>query len=127
MTKTILIADDRSDARQLLEDILEQFAPRIRVLVAVNGEEALKLARAEKPDLAFLDVMMPIKSGFEVCREIKDDPDLVKVYVILVTALSQLQDREKGAVAGADEYVTKPYDTQLIAERIEAILGIKPL
>jgi DNA-binding response OmpR family regulator len=127
MAKTILIADDRSDARQLLEDILEQFAPRIRVIVAVNGEEALELARAEKPDLAFLDVMMPIKSGFEVCREIKDDPDLANVYVILVTALSQLQDREKGAVAGADEYVTKPYDTQLIAERIEAILGIKPL
>lgn len=127
MTKKVLIADDRPDARQLLEDILEMFGSRLKVLTAVNGEEALALARAEKPDLAFLDVMMPEKNGFEVCREIKKDPDLAKMYVILVTALARREDREKGASAGVDEYITKPYDTRHITERIRAVLGVEPL
>lgn len=128
MAKKVLIADDHPDARQLLEDILEQFGPRgIHTLIARNGEEALAMARSEKPDLALLDAMMPIKDGFEVCREIKEDPDLARIYVILVTALSQFEDRDKGQMAGADEYVTKPYDTGLIAERIRAVLDIKSL
>jgi len=127
MTKKVLIADDQPDARQLLEDILEAFEPRVRVITAVDGEEALKVARAEKPDLAFLDVMMPGKDGFAVCRELKADPDLAKMYVILVTALAQFRDREKGAAAGADEYITKPYDTNFVTERVQAVLGVKPV
>ena len=124
MPKTVLIAEDRPDSRQLLEDILEQFKPHVRVLVSGDGREALALARTEKPDLAFLDVMMPGLDGVEVCRAIKADPALAGMHVILVTALSQLADFEKDADTGADDCIGKPYDVTLIMERVAAVLGL---
>jgi len=126
--KKVLIAEDRPDTMQLLRDILESFEPRgVTVLTTHNGEEALTLARAEKPDLVLLDVMMPGMDGFEVCRQIKTDPTLTRTYVILITARIQRKDRETGALVGADEYVTKPFDVQFVMERIQAVLGIEPI
>lgn len=126
--KTILIAEDQPDSRQLLEDILERFQPYgVTVLSAADGQEAYDLAVNNHPDLVLLDVMMPGLSGYEVCERLKSDPEMENTYIIMVSAKTQPEDRKQAAVAGADEYVTKPYDMALIVERVTSILGVNPL
>lgn len=128
MSKKVLIADDNPTNRDLLSDILERFKPYgLEILNAVNGAEALEIAKKEKPELVLLDIMMPDVSGYEVCQKIKDDPELANVYVIMVSAKTQQEDRKQAVHAGADEYVTKPYDIRLVRERVQAILNLKPL
>jgi DNA-binding response OmpR family regulator len=126
--KTILIAEDQPDSRQLLEDILERFqAYGVKILTAADGKEAYDKAKENHPDLILLDVMMPSMSGFEVCEKLKEDPTMQETYIIMVSAKTQPEDRKIAAVAGADEYVTKPYDMALIVERVQSILGVNPL
>ena len=123
--KTILIAEDQPDSRQLLQDILERFQPYgVEILTAADGKEAYDKALENQPDLILLDVMMPSMSGFEVCEKLKDDPKMKETYIIMVSAKTQPEDRKVAAVAGADEYVTKPYDMALIVERVQSILGV---
>lgn len=126
MDKKILIVDDEPFIRALLEETLEDFEDKgITVLTAKNGEEALRLAQAERPALVFLDVMMPHLSGYEVCRQIKEDENLRDAHVILLTARGQEADKERGMDMGADEYITKPFDPDDIIRRTQEILGVE--
>jgi CheY-like chemotaxis protein len=128
MGKKVLVADDNTTNRDLLGDVLERFRPYgLEVLMASNGKEALEIVERDRPDLVLLDIMMPEVSGYEVCQKIKTTPELAQVYVIMVSAKTQQEDRRQAVHAGADEYVTKPYDIRLIRERVQAILDLKPL
>ena len=128
MAKKILIADDNVTNRELLGDILERFKPwGLEILNASNGAEAYETAKKEKPELVLLDIMMPDMSGYEVSKKIKEDPDLQNVYIIMVSAKTQQEDRKQAVNAGADEYITKPFDIRLVRERVQSILDLKPL
>lgn len=125
-SKTILIVDDEPHIRALLEETLEEFEDEgVELLVAADGAQGLELALAHQPDLVFLDVMMPKMNGYDVCRAIKKDPNLKNVYVIMLTAKGQEADKEKGEDAGANEYLTKPFDPDEIVSKASEILGIK--
>jgi two-component system alkaline phosphatase synthesis response regulator PhoP len=111
MALKILIADDDDLIRLLIEQTLEDFEDQgAEILTAENGEKALQIARAEQPDLVFLDVMMPRMNGFEVCQAIKEDPQMERSFVVLLTAKGQDVDQQRGKQAGADQYMTKPFD-----------------
>lgn len=128
MGKKVLIADDNATNRELLQDILERFKPwGLEIFVASNGTEAYDVAKQERPELVLLDIMMPDMSGYEVSQRIKDDPDLADVYIIMVSAKTQQEDRKQAVHAGADEYITKPFDIRLVRERVQSILDLKPL
>ncbi|HZI93109.1 MAG TPA: response regulator [Patescibacteria group bacterium] len=119
--KKVLICDDEPH-------ILESVAYVARkegylVLTAEDGETALRIAREERPGLVMLDLNMPIKSGYQVCEEIKSDPETRGTYVIMLTAKGQESDRARGAAAGADEYITKPFSPRKLRQRITEILG----
>jgi two-component system alkaline phosphatase synthesis response regulator PhoP len=123
--KKILIVDDEPFIRTLLEETLEEFEDEgVELLIASNGIEGWEIIQQERPDLIFLDVMMPKMSGYEVCQRIKEDNALSDIYVIMLTAKGQEVDRERGQEVGADEYVTKPFDPDHIIERAQEILQI---
>jgi class 3 adenylate cyclase/CheY-like chemotaxis protein len=121
----ILIADDNADNRAIVVTRLK--AHGYRTITASDGEEALAAAREHKPQLILLDVMMPKKDGFEVCRELKADPSLPFTPIILVTAKTATRDVVTGLDAGADEYLTKPVDQAALMARVRAVLRIKEL
>jgi two-component system alkaline phosphatase synthesis response regulator PhoP len=123
VSKKILIVDDETHIRILLEQTLEDLEDEgVELLLAAGGDEGLELALDERPDLIFLDVMMPHFSGYEVCQRVKAASD--EIYVILLTAKGQAVDKERGAEVGADEYITKPFDPDYIVERAAAVLGL---
>lgn len=90
--------------------------------VACDGEEALNKIRKNKPDLIFLDVMLPRIDGYGVCGQVQSDPDLKNIYIIMLSAKGQKADKEKGLAAGADEYITKPFSPADILRRVKEIL-----
>jgi CheY-like chemotaxis protein len=125
MSKKILIADDNTFNRELLQDALRRFKTYdVTILTTETGTKTYETARQEKPDLLLLDIMMPGMSGYEICEKLKADPDMKSIYIIMVSARTQQEDRMQAAKAGADEYVTKPYDIRLIRERVQKVLGI---
>ena len=113
---TILIADDEPAIRETAGYILE--SEGYGVLLAANGEEAIALIRSQRPAAALLDIEMPRKDGLAVCREVKADPALRSTYVILLTARGQKKDEVEGLAAGADAYLTKPFDDEEILRRL---------
>ncbi len=126
MSKKLLIVDDEPHIRLLLEQTLEELEDHdVEILTATNGLEALETIRSEKPNLVFLDVMMPKMNGYEVCQNIKADPALSDVYIIMLTAKGQEFDRDRGKDVGADIYMTKPFDPDEILEKSFEILGIE--
>jgi CheY-like chemotaxis protein len=128
MGKKVLIAEDQPDSLQLLEDLLEAFHPYgVRVFTARDGKEALEIATREQVDLVLLDIMMPGLSGIDICKAIKDDPEMADCYVIMVSAKTEQEDRRQAALAGADEYVTKPFDVLHVLERVGLALDVKPV
>jgi two-component system alkaline phosphatase synthesis response regulator PhoP len=125
MTPKILIVDDEPHVRLLLGRILEELEDEgVELLTANNGAEALETIRAEKPELVFLDVMMPEMDGFDVCQAVKHELGLKDVYIVMLTAKGQEVDKQKGQEAGADTYVTKPFDPDEMLEKAEEILGL---
>ena len=127
MCKKILIADDQVHIRILLAQTLEDFEDAgAKLLSAGNGLDAWSMAQSEQPDLIILDVMMPGLSGFEVCQRIRSDPALSRAHVIILTARGQDEDRERSVRVGANEYITKPFDPDLLIERVADVLGIEP-
>jgi two-component system, OmpR family, response regulator MtrA len=117
----ILVADDDVDIRELVEFKLSSMGHDI---VAVgDGAAALDACRAQRPDLAVLDVMMPGVSGLDAMREIRADADLAGLPVILLTARAQESDVETGFDSGADDYITKPFSPRELASRVDALLG----
>jgi two-component system alkaline phosphatase synthesis response regulator PhoP len=122
--KKILIVDDEAFIRVLLTQTLEDLEDQgVELLTAADGKEALEAALEERPDIIFLDVMMPYLSGYEVCRQVK--AAATHIYIILLTAKGQAVDKEQGAAAGADEYVTKPFDPDHILARVAALLELE--
>jgi DNA-binding response OmpR family regulator len=119
----ILIVDDSPFNVDLLEQELEDLG--YATLTASNGQEAVDLVHAEKPDLVLLDVMMPIMDGFEACRLLKEDEATRLTPIIIMTALDRLEDRIKGIEAGADDFLTKPYNEQELIARIRTALRMK--
>lgn len=124
MDKTILIVDDEPHIRILIEQTLEELEDEgVELLMATNGEEALEIIQEEKPNLVFLDVMMPKMNGFEVCQRVKNDLGLQDVYIIMLTAKGQEFDKQKGSEVGADLYMTKPFDPDEILAKAIEVLG----
>ena len=123
---SILIVDDEAHLRLLIEQTLEELEDEgVELLFAGNGEDALQIITEGKPELVFLDVMMPRMNGFEVCEKVKNELALTGVYVVMLTAKGQEYDREQGMAAGADTYMTKPFDPdELLAKAVE-VLGLE--
>jgi two-component system, OmpR family, alkaline phosphatase synthesis response regulator PhoP len=125
MAKKLLIVDDESHIRTLLEQTLEELEDEgIEFLSAENGEQALEIIQAENPQLVFLDVMMPKMNGMEVCRRVKKELSLSNVYIVLLTAKGQELDRQKGQEVGADVYMTKPFDPEMILSKAKEVFQI---
>ena len=121
MAKKILIADDEQNIVISLEFLMKREG--YEVSIANDGEEAVARIRAELPDLVLLDVLMPKKSGFEVCQEIKADPDLQSVRILMLTAKGRDTEVAKGLALGADAYMTKPFSTKELVERVRSMLA----
>ena len=119
--KKILVVDDEPYILRSLTFVLSRAG--YDVCSATNGEEAVAAVRDSKPDLMFLDVMMPKMNGYEVCREIKSDPTLSDIHVIMLTAKGQEADREKGLSLGADEVITKPFSPAQVVARVKELMG----
>jgi DNA-binding response OmpR family regulator len=125
MEKKILIVDDEAHIRMLIEQTLEDLEDEgVTFFTAENGEDALALISKEKPQLVFLDVMMPKLNGMEVCRRVKTELLLDNVYIVLLTAKGQEVDRLKGQEVGADVYMTKPFDPQTLLDKARSVLGL---
>lgn len=125
MAQKILIVDDEAHIRMLIEQTLEDLEEDgVEFLTAENGAIALDIIEAENPDLVFLDVMMPKMNGMEVCRRVKQELGLDKVFIILLTAKGQETDRQKGLNVGADVYMTKPFDPEVLLTKAREVLGL---
>jgi len=125
MDQKLLIVDDEAHIRMLIEQTLEELEDEgVEFLTAENGEIALEIIQREKPQLVFLDVMMPKMNGMEVCRRVKKELGLDKVFIVLLTAKGQELDRQKGQEVGADVYMTKPFDPEVILSKAKEVLGL---
>jgi DNA-binding response OmpR family regulator len=121
MANKILVVDDEPNIVLSLEFLMKQAGFQVRT--ASDGEAALAAVAAETPDLVLLDVMMPRKNGYEVCQAIRANPDWKAVRVIMLTAKGREVEREKGLALGADDYITKPFSTQEVVERVRELLA----
>jgi len=120
--RTVLIADDEPSMRLLVHATIE--SDDYAVLEAVDGNEAWKVIQEQKPSLVLLDVQMPGRSGLEVLALVKGDPTLGATRVILLTSKAQETDVEKGLIAGADFYLTKPFSPLDLLTRVEEALQL---
>ena len=119
----ILVVDDDQQNLELVQAYLEDI--ECETVAARDGIEALEMVAARKPDLILLDVMMPKMSGFEVCRRLKNDPDTSHIPVIMVTALNEFGDIERGIDSGTDDFVSKPINKLELLTRIRTMLKLK--
>ena len=125
MEQKILIVDDEAHIRMLIGQTLEELEEDgVEFLTAENGEIALEIIQKENPQLVFLDVMMPKMNGMEVCRRVKKELGMDKVFIVLLTAKGQETDRQKGLDVGADVYMTKPFDPEVLLNKAREVLGI---
>lgn len=118
--KRILIVDDEEDILSLLKFRLE--ANNYEVLSASDGQEGLMKARVEKPDIIILDLMLPKLDGYKVCRMLKFDENYKNIPIIMFTAKAQQKDEELGKEMGADAYITKPFEPDVLLEKIKELL-----
>jgi len=126
MERKILIVDDEAHIRMLIEQTLEELEDEdVEFLTAENGEIALEIIQEENPKLVFLDVMMPKMNGMEVCRRVKKELGLQNVFIVLLTAKGQELDRQRGQEVGADVYMTKPFDPEVLLKKAKEVLGIE--
>jgi len=124
-TPTVLIVEDDQPSLELLQAYLEDVD--CQTVCAHDGLEALKIIGKKTPDLVLLDVMMPKMSGFEVCKRIKNDPKTSDVPVIMVTALSEFGDIERGIDSGTDDFISKPVNKLELVTRVKIMLKLKHL
>lgn len=120
MTSKILIADDEPNIVISLEFLLKREG--YEVVVAHDGVQALERVRAERPDLAILDVMMPNRNGFEVCQDLRQDPEFKTMRIMMLTAKGRDTEVSKGLALGADVYMTKPFATRDLLAKVKALL-----
>ncbi len=119
----VLVVDDAAGNRKLVSSLLAREG--YRVATASGGHEALQAIARERPDLVLLDVLMPELDGFETCRRLKSDPATCLIPVILVTALRQTEDKVRGIEAGADDFISKPFNQHELRARVRSLIRIK--
>ena len=124
MAYSVLVADDEPNIVLSLKFLMSQAGFNVRV--ARNGEEALAAIEQDPPDLILLDVMMPKKDGYDVCQTIRGHPDWRDMKIVMLTAKGREVEREKGMALGADDYITKPFSTREVVERVMQLLGVGP-
>ncbi|HZA19473.1 MAG TPA: response regulator [Actinomycetota bacterium] len=122
--RKLLIADDEPGIRRLMRVTLQ--SDRYEIVEAADGEEALAQARQHRPDLILLDVMMPKRSGLDVCRILKDDPATADIAIIMLTARAQDSDIKEGEDAGSDGYFMKPFSPVALMRRVDEVLFGSP-
>jgi two-component system alkaline phosphatase synthesis response regulator PhoP len=125
MTPVVLVVDDNQQNRELLQAYLEDV--ECRAVPAHDGPEALEIIAKDPPDLILLDVMMPRMSGFEVCRRVKNDRKTSDIPVIMVTALNEFGDIERGIDSGTDDFLSKPVNKLELLTRVKTMLKLKHL
>ena len=123
MPQTILVVEDEPNIVESLSFLMKKAGFIVRV--ARDGNTAIRTIESEAPDLVLLDIMMPRRDGYEVCRTIRANPDWDHVRIIMLSAKGRDLDRRKGLDLGADDYITKPFSTREIVERVQEILGTK--
>jgi two-component system, OmpR family, alkaline phosphatase synthesis response regulator PhoP len=121
----VLIADDNPQNVELLEAYLSEV--ECELFTAADGEETLRAVEEHRPDLLLLDVMMPRLSGFEVCRQIRSNPEWQNTLVLMVTALNEAADFERGVQAGTDDFLTKPVNKAELLCRVRSLLRVRHL
>ncbi len=121
MSKKVLIADDEPNIVTSLEYLMQKSGYEVKI--ARNGDEALALVESFLPDVVLLDVMMPRKSGYEVCQQIRERADWQHIKIVMLSAKGRDAEVNKGLSLGADSYVTKPFSNQELIARIDALLG----
>ncbi|MFH1279614.1 MAG: response regulator [Candidatus Eisenbacteria bacterium] len=119
--RKILIVDDEPFILKSLLFIFKREG--FDVLCAINGEQGLELLREHRPALVFLDIMLPGRDGYDICREIKEDEELKGTHVVLLTAKGQEADKQRAFQIGADDYVTKPFSPSRVVEKARAVLA----
>jgi DNA-binding response OmpR family regulator len=119
--QTILVVDDEPYILRSLSFVLEREG--YQVTTAAEGREALTKIRELRPRLVFLDIMLPHKNGYEICAEIKGDPELAETHIVMLSAKGQQIDRERGMLGGADEYMTKPFSPKEIVDYVRDIFA----
>ena len=126
MSKKVLIADDEPNIVTSLEYLMQKSGYEVKI--ARNGDEALALVESFLPDVVLLDVMMPRKSGYEVCQQIRERADWQHIKIVMLSAKGRDAEVNKGLSLGADSYVTKPFSNQELIARIDGLLadGAKP-
>ncbi|MBE9095541.1 response regulator [Tychonema sp. LEGE 07203] len=127
--KKVLIVDDEPNILILMEQALEELEDEddVELLTARNGLEALNIIKEEKPDLVFLDVMMPKMSGLELCNTVKNELGMEDVYIIMLTAKGQEYDKQSGMAVGANLYMTKPFRPKEVLVKAREVLGLTAL
>ncbi len=121
-SSNILIVDDNAQNAELLQAYLEPL--ECNVQTARDGVEALEMVAQQPPDLILLDIMMPRMSGFEVCRRLKSDPATRDISIVMVTALNELADVERGVDSGADDFLSKPINKLELLARVKSLLRV---
>jgi len=121
--KRILLVDDEPDIIKTVQVRLEKNG--YAVITAIDGQDALAKARSENPDLIILDLMLPKLNGYQVCRMLKFDEQYKKIPIIIFTARTQDQDKQTSQEVGADAYISKPFESSVLLEKIETLLNIK--
>lgn len=117
--KKLLVIDDSDQIRWFLKHV---FNKEYQILEARNGQDGINVALKEEPDLILCDVMMPVKDGYETCREIKNDPKMAQTPVVMLTAKLESEDVITGIEAGADDYITKPFDVEILRSKINSLM-----
>lgn len=120
MAWKVLIAEDEPNIVTSLEFLMRKCD--YEVCVARDGEEALRLAEEFRPNVVLLDVMMPRRNGFEVCRRIRENPDLARIRILMLSARGRDVEIDKGLALGADAYITKPFSTKELLAKVRELL-----
>lgn len=123
MAKKILAVDDETDLLEIIEHHLQK--AHYDVVRAETGEDAVRLARAEEPDLILLDLMLPEMDGFDVCKTLKSSPDTSGIPIIMLSARGEEADIVTGLEMGADDYITKPFSAKILLARVKSVLRRK--
>ena len=121
MAKKILIADDEPNIVLSLEFLMQRNG--YDVMTAPDGEQALQLLNTFKPDLILLDIMLPLRNGFEVCQRVRENPQWKDTRIVMLTAKGREVEVAKGLALGADVYITKPFSTQELLASVRQLLG----
>lgn len=116
----VLVVDDVLIDQQIISDIVKKIGHQ--TILAVDGDQALEMVKSERPDLVLLDVVMPKKNGFQVCREIRNDPSVAKTKIIMITSKNQDADKFYGLQQGADDYLSKPVNEALLVNMINKLV-----